>query len=397
MEFIAVIIGSVLGLCFIKRIKQEIKMRKVNISEIERGLKIHNGIIETILEPGSHWVLNPLGNTKVHAFDVNKIEFSSPWTDTLLRNHPHLAKEYFTVADVSDKQIGLVYADGKFHRIVSPGQKVLFWKVLKNVTVEYVDFSEFQEIDAKKAKVITDKSPNASEFYFRLVPESHVGLLIVDGRLVRELPPGTYTFWKGRTSVEVAVIDMRILNLEVTGQDILTRDRVSLRLNFEAYYKIVEPAKALRAIKDLKDYLHKEFQFALRKLVGVRTLDEVLSRKESLGDEVALLVRDKALALGVEITSTGVKDIVLPGDIRAILNEVVSVEKKAQANLIRRREEVAATRSLLNTAKMMESSPALMRLKELEMMEKVSENVGTMNLVGGFENLTSKIGSSTAR
>lgn len=281
--------------------------------------------------------------------------------------------------------------DGKFFRLVPPGQRAVFWNVLKNVRVEYVDFSEFQEIDPFKAKVIVGKAPNAAELYYRLVPESHAGLLLVDGRYVRTLAPGPYTFWKGRTNVEVAVLDLRIQNMEVAGQEILTRDKVSLRLNFEAYFRIVDPVKALKEIKDLKDYMHKELQFALRKIVGGRLLDEVLSRKESLGEEVSASVREKFLALGVELSGAGVKDVILPGDIREILNKVVSAEKQAQANLIRRREEVAATRSLLNTAKMMESSPALMKLKEMETLEKISEKIQSVNVFGGIADILGKV------
>lgn len=391
MGSLALLFWAVAGFCFFNNLKRNFIMRRIEISEIQRGLKLKNGQIETILEPGRYWLLNPFAKIRVLAFDVNKVEFVSEWTDALLRSHQAIVARYFTVADVGDNQIGIVTQDGKFFRLVPPGQRVLFWNVLKNISVEYVDFSEFQEIDPAIAKVIVAKAPNAGELYFRLVPESHVGLLLVDGRFVKTLAPGPYTYWKGRTNVEVAVIDLRIQNMEVAGQEILTRDKVSLRLNLEAYFRIADPVKALKEIKDLKDYMHKELQFALRKIVGGRLLDEVLSRKESLGDEVSNAVREKFAVLGVELTSSGVKDVILPGDIREILNKVVSAEKQAQANLIRRREEVAATRSLLNTAKMMESSPALMKLKEMESIEKISEKIQSVNVFGGIADILGKV------
>ena len=84
----------------------------------------------------------------------------------------------------------------------------------------------------------------------------------------------------------------------------------------------------------------------------------------------------------MEIIDAGVKDIILPGEIRDIMNTVLIAEKRAQANVITRREEVASTRSLLNTAKLMEENPTLYRLKELEHIERICENVGSLNLNG---------------
>ena len=91
--------------------------------------------------------------------------------------------------------------------------------------------------------------------------------------------------------------------------------------------------------------------------------------------------------VGVRVGAIAIKDIILPGEMREILNQVVSAEKQAQANLIRRREETAATRSLLNTAKLMEDNPILVRLKELETLEKVVEKVDRLTVTNGFNGL----------
>ena len=85
------------------------------------------------------------------------------------------------------------------------------------------------------------------------------------------------------------------------------------------------------------------------------------------------------------VESVGVKDIILPGDMKAILTEVVEAEKSGQANVIRRREETAATRSLLNTAKVMEGNPVALRLKELETLEKVTEKIDKISVFGGLD------------
>jgi regulator of protease activity HflC (stomatin/prohibitin superfamily) len=107
--------------------------------------------------------------------------------------------------------------------------------------------------------------------------------------------------------------------------------------------------------------------------------------------EVFADVRDKFAEIGIEVRGIGVKDIILPGDMKEILGKVVEAEKVAQANVIRRREETNATRSLLNTAKVMEDNPVALRLKELETLEKVTEKVGNISVYGGLDGVLDQL------
>jgi regulator of protease activity HflC (stomatin/prohibitin superfamily) len=91
------------------------------------------------------------------------------------------------------------------------------------------------------------------------------------------------------------------------------------------------------------------------------------------------------------VRGIGVKDIILPGDMKDILGKVVEAEKLAQANVIRRREETNATRSLLNAAKVMEDNPTALRLKELESLEKVTEKVGNISVYGGLDGVLDQL------
>jgi regulator of protease activity HflC (stomatin/prohibitin superfamily) len=119
--------------------------------------------------------------------------------------------------------------------------------------------------------------------------------------------------------------------------------------------------------------------------VGTRTLDEILEDKRLIDEVVGGEIRRRVAGFGLEVESVGVKDIILPGEMKAILTKVVETEKAAQANVIRRREETAATRSLLNTAKMMEDNPTALRLKELETLEKVTEKIDKISVFGGLD------------
>jgi regulator of protease activity HflC (stomatin/prohibitin superfamily) len=140
----------------------------------------------------------------------------------------------------------------------------------------------------------------------------------------------------------------------------------------------------LTDIKNYEEQLYILMQLILLEYVGTLTLDEWLSKKEEIGSFVLEKLEDKGKSLGLTFHYAGVKDIVLPDEIKTILNQVLEAEKKAQATIIiTRREETASTRSLLNTAKLMEDNPTLMKLKELEHIERISDKISSLTLNGG--------------
>ena len=162
---------------------------------------------------------------------------------------------------------------------------------------------------------------------------------------------------------------------------------MSLRINVTATYQLTDVEAAVRAVKDPLDHLYKEVQFGLRGAVGTRTLDALLEDKAVIDRSVADHLESRIEGLGISVKSVGVKDIILPGDMKDLLGKVVEAEKAAQANVIRRREETNATRSLLNTAKVMESNTVALRLKELETLEKITEKIGNISVYGGLESV----------
>jgi regulator of protease activity HflC (stomatin/prohibitin superfamily) len=183
----------------------------------------------------------------------------------------------------------------------------------------------------------------------------------------------------------VEQVDTRVQAMEVQGQEILSKDKVSLRINLSAIYRVVDPVTARKALGNFVEHLYRILQFGLRQTVGARTLDTLLANKGELDGEIQRYAATRVEVQGLRIDGVGVKDLILPGDMKDILNQVVEAEKVAQANVIRRREETAATRSLLNTAKLMEDNPILLRLKELETLEKLTEKVGNLTVFGGLD------------
>ncbi len=178
------------------------------------------------------------------------------------------------------------------------------------------------------------------------------------------------------------------MQIEIIGQEIMVLDKVAIRINFVCNYKITDYVKIHTEIDDYENQIRILLQLALREYVGKYRLDEILENKEQMSQVCLARLKEKETEYFVSFSDAGVKDIILPGEIRSIMNTVLIAEKKAQANVITRREEVASTRSLLNTAKLMDENQALYKLKELEYLEKICENVGSISVNGGTDLLS---------
>jgi regulator of protease activity HflC (stomatin/prohibitin superfamily) len=222
------------------------------------------------------------------------------------------------------------------------------------------------------------------------VERDRVGVLFMDGKYVETLRPGLYAFWRNTADAKVVEVDTRETMVDVSGQDIMTADKVSLRMNALVTYRIVDARKAVSATDDARQSLYRETQLALRAVVGVRELDVFLSDKDAVVGDIEELVRRRAGELGLEVVSVGIRDVILPGDMKDLMNKVTEAKKAAEANLIFRREETAAMRSQANTAKLLESSPTLMRLRELEVLERIA-TASKLNVVLGEKGLADRV------
>ncbi len=298
------------------------------------------------------------------------------------KSHPAVAAEHFEIVQAGANEVAIVSLDGEPKHLVVPNTTRAFWKTLTKVDVERIDAAAEVRV-AKRHLDKLDPARSASLVVHAQVEAHEAGLLFIDGKLVERLPAGRHAFWAVGRTVKVAKVDTRPTPLEVTAQEILTKDRVGIRVTLTAFTRVVDPEKAALAAGDIANTLYRLVQFAIREAVATRTLDEILAARDTIDREVREFVGARAGNLGVEIGEIGVKDVILPGDVRELLNMVVEAERTAKANLIRRQEETAATRSLLNTARLMEDNPLLLRLKELEALEKLVEKVGRIDLHAG--------------
>ena len=343
---------------------------------LKEGLGVKRGEYLRMLKPGRHSV-PPWQQVELHdVFDPFR-----PKRDLSLYLHDRELVDELHVVAVKDHEIVARFSDGLYKELLPPG-KYAFWKGPKRQEFETIDLSR-PEIDPSFGKALFLR-PEVQRFLYAFTVEAHEkGLLFFDREFRKLLDPGDYFFWKGTTAVSVLKADMRRLQLDMSGQEIMTKDKITLRVNFVCQYRIHDPVKALNTIKNYEEQLYILMQLALREYIGAYTLDEILERKEGISAHVVAAIKDKAAEMGLELLSAGVKDVILPGDVKDIINQVLIAEKKAQANVIMRREETASTRSLLNTAKIMDENKTLYRLKELEYIERISEKISSITLSSG--------------
>lgn len=352
-------------------------MTYVRINKGNIGLVYRHGDLIDVLKSGKHYTTGWSDKVKVynayHPFPATQID-----VDVLLE-HPKF-KLMVDVVEVRDNEIALRFDNGFYKGILKTG-RYIFWN-------GYVDY-EFKMLDISSTRLIQNEHINKLQDIgiTNLVKMFHVeeyekGLLFVDGNFIRTLTSGRYRFWKNKTPIEVVKVDTRKQQMEVSGQEILTKDKASIRVSFFVHFQVKDVQKAILENKDYKEQLYMLMQFALREFIGTLTLDELLEKKNEIGQYVMSKTEQKARELGVELQHAGIRDIILPGDVKEIMNQVLVAQKRAQANIITRREETASTRSLLNTAKLMEDNAMLFKLKEMEYMEKIAEKIGEVTVKG---------------
>ncbi|CAM3531833.1 slipin family protein [Paracidovorax anthurii] len=361
------------------------------IKKNERALLLRNGDFERVLHSGAHWLFAGTDQLRVETFALEQPAFTHGLADYLMACEPEVVAREFVRVELSETQAGLRSENGVLVEILPPGTRRLYWKRLVDVDVQVVDLAQGVDVLAALAARLVQtqlRSKPVAGLNGVLqvqVPDAMCALLTIDGKVERLLGAGTHAFWKYGRHVAAELVDLRLQTLEVSGQDIMTRDKVGLRINLSATWRYVDVLLAHRQLPKPAEHLYRELQFALRAAVGTRTLDELLEDKTAIDEVVNTHLATRLQPYGLRLESAGVKDIVLPGDMKAILTQVVQAEKQAQANVIRRREETAATRSLLNTAKVMEDNSVALRMKELETLERVAERIDKISVFGGLD------------
>ena len=352
------------------------KMKRVRINKQKVGLVYRKGDFHRVLLAGNHWTF--FGET-VKLYDQLQIYATLSDMEIVMQNDQF--KNNVEQFNIRENEIALVYARENFSTLLTTGN-FFYFKGIIDLKVEVHDLNVVNEITSIDPAILKNHSVAHYVKTFKL--ESYEkGLLFQDGKFVKELSNGSHSYWYGAHSLELMKVDLRTSQLELSGQELLTKDKAAVRMNFQLEFRVVDIKKALLDNSSYSKQLYTTGQLAMREIVGSLTLDELLESKEKVGDFVLNFLRSKSEKLGIQVTQAGIRDIILPGEVKEIMNQVLIAEKKAQANAIARREETASTRTMLNTAKLMEDNTVLLKLKEMEYVEKIADKIGEIKLSNG--------------
>lgn len=356
------------------------------IRSYEKGLCFRDGEFKGLLPAGRHWFFDPLNKVRVDAVSQRDPWLAHKDLDVIVKSGA--LKDEAVTLELKDYERALVWIDGRFNRVLDAGRYVI-WSKFCTVDVEVVDARQVL-FDHKDLNVILKSKDVEKVLNVFAVEEGRVGVYFRNGDYVKTLAPGQYAAWMKVGNVKLYPIDMRETVLDVGGQEIMTADKVTLRMNAILTYRVTDARKTVEMVGDVSQALYREAQLALRAVIGTRELDALLADKTVVAGELEAIVRRRAEEIGIRVISLGIRDIILPGEMKALLNKVIEARKASEANLITRREETAAIRSQMNTAKLMQENPSLMKLRELEVLEKVA-GTSELKVVLGEKGLAERI------
>ncbi len=359
-------------------------MFKIRIKESEKALVYKDEKLIKVLDTGVHKLFNPFGRYRVKIIDKKENGISGEKAKLLYKNFIEIVNQEFKIIELNDYERAFVKIDGKFTDFLPLGAVKLYFKEL-DLQVQKVDIRSNYQLNKEQADYIETMKILPSSILKVYVREGEEAYLFRNGKYEKTLNSGVYYFFNELNTITVSQIDKRLKELSLNQQELLTKDKVTIRLNAVLHYKIADGLKFITEAEDADEYIYKQLQFAVREHISNLEIDEVLQKQHRISGVIVQNFKKSLDGIGVELKNIHIKDIILPGEMREIFNKVIEAKKRAEANIIKRREETAATRSLLNTAKLMKDNPTLARLKELEALEKITQTVGTLNIYNGLD------------
>ncbi len=220
------------------------------------------------------------------------------------------------------------------------------------------------------------------------------GLLYQKGQFVKLLEPGRYVLWPWQHR-HIYKLDIRQTSQTVDAQEILTSDKIGVRMTLIAQYKVSDPVAALHTVESYTSQLYQDLQLTLREAVTGRALEQVLQDRDTLSAHLLQEVAPRAEKYGITLNRVGIKDMVLPATVRAVFLQEVEADLKGRAALVTARHEIAAARTRANTAKLLQENPNILRMQELETLAALASKAGNVLIIPGLQGLLPKAGSDS--
>jgi regulator of protease activity HflC (stomatin/prohibitin superfamily) len=184
-----------------------------------------------------------------------------------------------------------------------------------------------------------------------IIKDTHRGLLYRDGVMTRVLDAGRYkipnerTWWGARRPrIEIVLVDVRERDLTIKGQEILTSDKVAIRVSIIVQFRVTDPLAALHAVQNYEDRIYTDVQLAARRSLASMTLEQILTNRNQLSEDILRDVQDAAARYGITIVRADVKDLIFPGNLQDVMNKVLAAERLREAQLVEARTKADVQR-----------------------------------------------------
>ena len=262
---------------------------RVTLTETERALVLHKGRFTDILGPGEHVLQREALEVERH--DLARPQFVSKFGRALQRERPDLVDLHLTIVRAAEDEIAVVFRDGALHDLSrGPHEQTMLWTDAGPWEVRRFELTNRLEVPAEMQRHV-EAGLTRTAVQKVAVERGQVGLLSIGGVFEGVLDEGVHLFWNTGRAVSVKLVDTRWRAHDVAGQEVLTADRVTVRVNIAATVRVVDPVKAATSVRDFDEALHRALQFAFRKTLGTRTLDQLLAEKVTVDAEAADKVR----------------------------------------------------------------------------------------------------------
>jgi regulator of protease activity HflC (stomatin/prohibitin superfamily) len=204
----------------------------------------------------------------------------------------------------------------------------------------------------------------------RVVQEYERGVVFRLGRLVGAKGPGL--FFIIPIIDRMVKIDLRTVTLDVPTQEAITHDNVTVKVNAVAYFRVIDPEKAVVQVEDFRRATWQIAQTSLRSVIGLADLDELLAHRDRVNDRLAQIIDEATEPWGVKVSLVEVKDVELPQTMQRAMARQAESEREKRAKIIHAEGEYQASQQLLEAAETLSQEPAAIQLRYLQTLTEIA-------------------------
>ncbi|MBW5799392.1 slipin family protein [Halomonas elongata] len=211
----------------------------------------------------------------------------------------------------------------------------------------------------------------------RILPEYKRGVVFFLGRFQSVKGPGLVIIIPAIQKMQV--VDLRVITMDVPEQDVISQDNVTVKVNAVLYFRVVDPEKAIIQVEHFVSATSQLAQTTLRSVLGKHDLDEMLSERDRLNDDIQEIIDSSAEGWGIKVANVEIKHVDLDDSmIRAIARQA-EAERERRAKVIHAEGELQASKKLVEAANIMSENPAALQLRYLQTMNDMSnKNASTI-------------------